>query len=207
MEREELAIMQVKETILTLLKTVDKEGHGAISKDQLHEVLTDRSAVETLVNLDVDLPYLKTQAEVLFNDRTTVQIDEIMDMMLMCRGDLTATVKHIISGQQCTQLTFSKTIRRQEDQLKAQLLELHKEVNALRRAHTTISTAPIAESKAESNGRTMPSAPFAESNGQGVYRRPPHLAGAPPAMVSSQEPQWEMPRLEDEFASGGGAIL
>eukprot|EP00747_Dinoflagellata_sp_TGD_P093258 gnl/TRDRNA2_/TRDRNA2_165706_c3_seq2.p1 gnl/TRDRNA2_/TRDRNA2_165706_c3~~gnl/TRDRNA2_/TRDRNA2_165706_c3_seq2.p1 ORF type:complete len:693 (-),score=136.45 gnl/TRDRNA2_/TRDRNA2_165706_c3_seq2:199-2277(-) len=123
-EREEAAIRQVKQTILHLLKEFDDEGDELISRDELQQVLKDVNAIEVLVDLNVDLIYLKMQEELLYEERKEVPIEEIMDLILSCRGDLPGTVKHLCCVLECSRWAMAFQMEKLEEQFKFYMREL-----------------------------------------------------------------------------------
>merc|ERR1719443_1215375 len=53
-EKEEAAINLVKRSVLVLLKRLDADGSGEISREELRQVLVDPEACEVLGELEVD---------------------------------------------------------------------------------------------------------------------------------------------------------
>eukprot|EP00747_Dinoflagellata_sp_TGD_P134600 gnl/TRDRNA2_/TRDRNA2_175348_c2_seq6.p1 gnl/TRDRNA2_/TRDRNA2_175348_c2~~gnl/TRDRNA2_/TRDRNA2_175348_c2_seq6.p1 ORF type:complete len:376 (+),score=51.60 gnl/TRDRNA2_/TRDRNA2_175348_c2_seq6:2-1129(+) len=120
-EREDDAIRQVKQTILTLLQQFDAGGDGLISREDLQQVMKDLDAVEVLVNLEIDLRQLRNLEILLFEERDQVPIAEIMNMVLDCRGNIPTTVKDIVHGQDCVRSSLTHEIILAEKRLKQQV--------------------------------------------------------------------------------------
>jgi hypothetical protein len=98
-EKDEAAIQLVKESILVHLKKFDN-GDGMISRDELMTVMKDPQSKAVLRGLNVDrLFLLELQSMLYARPDSQVSIKGIMELMLMCRGDLPVTVKHIASAQ------------------------------------------------------------------------------------------------------------
>lgn len=98
-EKDEAAIKMVKDSILLQLKRFDN-GDGMITKDELDKVMNDSTSREVLQQLNVDRLFSLQLQQVLFpKDDSEVPIKGIMELMLMCRGDLSVTVKHLASSQ------------------------------------------------------------------------------------------------------------
>ena len=118
----------MKQTILLLLMEFDQSGDGQIKRSELQRVMKDQNAIVTLVDLEVDLGYLKMKEELLYENRTDAPIDEIMDSILNSRGSLGVSVKHMVNGQECTRRILAKELelhaRRIEEQLECLKVQL-----------------------------------------------------------------------------------
>lgn len=98
-ERDEAAIMLVKQSILMDLKQFDN-GDGMITRQELMSVMRDPQSKAVLRGLNVDQLFLLELQSMLFpKPDSTVAIKGIMELMLLCRGDLPVTVQHIASAQ------------------------------------------------------------------------------------------------------------
>lgn len=98
-ERDESAVKLVKQTILVTLKQFD-DGDGMISRKELEEVMEDPVSKAVLRSLNVDLVFLTELVSMLYKEvDDAVSIKGILELMLMCRGDLPSTVQHVASGQ------------------------------------------------------------------------------------------------------------
>eukprot|EP00747_Dinoflagellata_sp_TGD_P037330 gnl/TRDRNA2_/TRDRNA2_139014_c1_seq1.p1 gnl/TRDRNA2_/TRDRNA2_139014_c1~~gnl/TRDRNA2_/TRDRNA2_139014_c1_seq1.p1 ORF type:complete len:318 (-),score=40.43 gnl/TRDRNA2_/TRDRNA2_139014_c1_seq1:168-1121(-) len=140
-EREEAAIRKVKVSILAMLKQFDCDGAGQISKDELQMVMKDPAAIEVLVGLQVDLSYLKMMEEILFEKQPEVHIEEVMDVILMCRGSLPSTVKHLVKSHECTQFAIGTALQSHQGAMEIRLSKLADQMaNTVQKA--TIMGAP-----------------------------------------------------------------
>jgi len=102
-EREEAAILLMKETILVLLQRADEDGSGKISKEELVALVSDPGATEVLAGLQVNVEYLMHMQEFL-EEKTSSQlsIKQIMDLILHSRGERTLTMKDLVDAQMFT---------------------------------------------------------------------------------------------------------
>merc|ERR1719160_85468 len=98
-EKDDAAIILVKNSILKNLKKFDN-GDGMISSQELMHVMKDPQSKAVLRGLNVDRLFLLELQSMLFpRPDSQVSIKGIMELMLMCRGDLPVTVQHIASAQ------------------------------------------------------------------------------------------------------------
>merc|ERR1719161_112067 len=66
-EKEEAAITLVKESLLLMLKNLDKDKSGEISRAEFEMVIEDQEALEVLRELQVDVLYLMEMQDMLFH--------------------------------------------------------------------------------------------------------------------------------------------
>jgi len=101
-ETDEAATKLVQESILVELQKFD-DGDGMISREELDTVLQDPHSQDILRSLDIDILFLTELQAALFRGAgktdKRIPIKGILELMLLCRGDLPSTVRHIASGQ------------------------------------------------------------------------------------------------------------
>jgi voltage-gated sodium channel len=98
-EKDDAAISLVKATILMDLKNFD-DGDGLISRSELMKVMKDPQSKAVLRGLNVDILFVLELQSMLFpKPDSRVSFRAIMELMLMCRGDLPVTVQHMASAQ------------------------------------------------------------------------------------------------------------
>jgi hypothetical protein len=98
-EKDDAAIRLAKETILVNLQKFD-DGDGLITKPELQGVMRDPQSKAVLASLNIDrLFFLELQQMLFKEDGDSVPIKTIMELMLMCRGDLPVSVQHMASTQ------------------------------------------------------------------------------------------------------------
>jgi len=111
-EMNDAAVRLVKESILMDLKQYDKDGNGLITQDELMHVMNDRQSKNILKKLNIDRLFMLELQRMLFpKPDSTVPIKKIVELMLMCRGDLACTVQTLSSG-----LSYVSTVMHQIEQ-------------------------------------------------------------------------------------------
>ena len=107
-EKDEAAVRFVKQSILMELKKFD-DGDGMITREELEQVMHDEDSKAVLASLNVDRLFLTELQSALFQKKgERVTISGIIELMLMCRGDLPSTVQHIATGQAFMHSLISK---------------------------------------------------------------------------------------------------
>jgi len=102
-EKEDSAIRLVKDKLLALLRELDEDGSGEISRQEIQQVLDNEDAMAVLENLQVDVHHLMEQLDMFFEEGGDLTIQQIMDLILMLRGDRPITMKDSLHF-----LTFSR---------------------------------------------------------------------------------------------------
>lgn len=90
-EKDNQAISRIKNSLLLVFKAFDSDDTGTISWDELMRVIESPGARCVLADIAVDIPYLVSYCEMLFEDDDELPITEIMDLVLKTRGDLEVT--------------------------------------------------------------------------------------------------------------------
>jgi len=123
-EKDEAAIKLMKESILVELKRFDEDGNGLISPDELQHVMRDPQAMYVLNSLEVDTHSLQEMMDMILqqSESNEVTIGLIMDLMLMCRGDLPSTVKHLVTYEALTRWAITSEVQQMKAEVKALLL-------------------------------------------------------------------------------------
>eukprot|EP00747_Dinoflagellata_sp_TGD_P093256 gnl/TRDRNA2_/TRDRNA2_165706_c1_seq1.p1 gnl/TRDRNA2_/TRDRNA2_165706_c1~~gnl/TRDRNA2_/TRDRNA2_165706_c1_seq1.p1 ORF type:complete len:169 (+),score=40.66 gnl/TRDRNA2_/TRDRNA2_165706_c1_seq1:2-508(+) len=94
-ERENNAIRMVKDNLLHMLRALDEDGSGMIDIAEIQGVLEDEASLLVLNSLNIDLELLMDTLDMLYEDNPELSIQQIMDLILMLRGDRTPTMKDI----------------------------------------------------------------------------------------------------------------
>jgi len=120
-EKDEAAIKLMKESILVELKRFDVDGNGLISPNELQHVLQDPQALQVLQSLEVDTSALMEMMHMIYQQRGSSEINIvfIMDLMLMCRGDLPTTVRHLVTYEALTRWAITSEVQQMRAELSA----------------------------------------------------------------------------------------
>jgi len=123
-EKDEAAIKLMKESILLELKRFDDDGDGLISPDELQHVMQDPQALYVLNSLEIDIHTLQDMMNMIYQqqDSKVVTIGVIMELMLMCRGDLPSTVKHLVTYEALTRWAITSEVQQLKAEVKTMLL-------------------------------------------------------------------------------------
>lgn len=109
-EKDEADIYLMKGTILAELKKFDGDGNGMISNEELSMTIKDPQSIEVFRKLNINTDYLEDVQDMVFRNNVFTRehedgdhskvhglpIERIIEMMLMCRGDLPVTVKNLV---------------------------------------------------------------------------------------------------------------
>jgi hypothetical protein len=98
-EKEEAAIRLVKETVLVMLKTLDEDGSGEISREEINQVFGNDTALEVLESLKVDVRHFVDHLDMYYEEAEDLTIPQIMDLILMLRGDRSLCMKDLLHEQ------------------------------------------------------------------------------------------------------------
>merc|ERR1740138_457571 len=75
------------------------DGDGLISQEELSEVIHDSSSKSALKRLNIDQLFLIELQSTLFPDtESKIGIKSVMELMMMCRGELPVTVHHLATS-------------------------------------------------------------------------------------------------------------
>jgi hypothetical protein len=140
-EIDNAAINLVKESILMDLKNFDVDNNGMITREELAHVMCDTKSKRVLKSLNVDRLFLLEMQKMLFakpgKEDTGVPIKKIVELMLMCRGNLPTTVQALASGVSYLALELHEL----EDRLAGQLKNMEALSIAVSRMCTRMSNS------------------------------------------------------------------
>lgn len=94
-DKEDAAVKLIKDTLLVLLKRLDSDGSGMISQSEVSLVLKDRNALDVLSDLHIDIKSLLFLLEMHYSTESELPISDIINLILMMRGDRAPTIKDI----------------------------------------------------------------------------------------------------------------
>lgn len=121
-ERDDAEIRMIKESILVALKKFDDDGNNMVSRTELQHVMGDAQSLATLQSLDVDVLYLLELQNMMFpHEDSQIPMKAVMELILMCRGHLPTTVKHMAHWQALTRWTFSAILNQHEQRVLAHM--------------------------------------------------------------------------------------
>jgi len=114
-EQENNAIQLVKTTLLVMLKTLDDNGNGLISKDELQQMVEHPEALEVLHSLDLDpkdlVEHLDMHYELEASDDPQLHINKIIDVILLMRGERPPNMKDLVNEQNFNRWKISKMLK------------------------------------------------------------------------------------------------
>merc|ERR1719353_2824607 len=97
-QRDAQAIGIVKQELLEIITKADG-GDGKISHEELGKVMKHPKSVAVLKKLNINRLFLMELQKMMFPKKTsTVPIKAVLELMIMCRGDNTATVETLSGG-------------------------------------------------------------------------------------------------------------
>merc|ERR1719506_2798487 len=97
-QRDSQAIGLVKQELLEIITEADG-GDGKISHEELGKVMKHPKSVAVLKKLNINRLFLMELQKMMFPKKTsTVPIKAVLELMIMCRGDNTATVETLSGG-------------------------------------------------------------------------------------------------------------
>jgi len=109
-EKEEMDVELLKETILVELKKHD-DGDGLLTRDELMAVMTDRRVQEILTFLNVNIWFIFQMQKIYFpKPDSKMQIKDVIDMMIKCRGDSSANIEVLLQAMTVLMKTFKANL-------------------------------------------------------------------------------------------------
>jgi len=112
-ERDEAAVCLMKKTILVELLSFDKDGNRMISEEELTQVMENDETLTVLRSLEIDPSCLRELYRMMFYKKgKQVSIERVMELLLMYRGNLPITVRHMADIQAYTRwlLTYEMAV-------------------------------------------------------------------------------------------------
>jgi len=178
-EKENAARAEVRATILKMLRAIDNDGNGEISKDELLGLLIDPGAVAILNDLEVDIPHLLDVQDMIYETPDAVlSIAQIMNMILEFRGDRTTTMHDLIKGYTFIRWSMGVGFEEQTNTLKdhvehlvgglsqqVQSLTANQKNRLLDRPCINVFNGFVDQWKVHADGDAPPNAPLHSSNG------------------------------------------
>lgn len=124
-EDERAALALMNESVVSVLKELDKDGSGTISREELGSMLKDKRSMEVLCSLKVNVLYLMELRDMIFPEpESYITIASFVDLILACRGNRAATVEDLIRGHQFTRWSLVHTLELVEKRWRKELVSL-----------------------------------------------------------------------------------
>jgi len=121
-EKENLARSELRGTILQMLKRLDADGSGDISKEELMSVVKDPDAIAVFHDLEVDMPHFLHIQDMYYDEPgTSISISQIMHTILECRGDRPTLTQDIVNGHVFTRWNNKRLLYKQTTALKVHM--------------------------------------------------------------------------------------
>merc|ERR1711908_203585 len=115
-EKENAAIALVKQTVLLMLKGLDDDQDGKISRLELRRMCHDAEAKRVFEDLQVNMEYFLGKMNMFYIEPDQqLEITFIMHMILDLRGDRQMTVKDIVNATDYDRFVLDKHIDRLEN--------------------------------------------------------------------------------------------
>lgn len=110
-EKEDNAIKLVRDKLLHMLRELDQDGSNGLSRSEIGQVLENTKALAVLSSLQVNAGDLMEQLDMFFEDNDCdMSIAEIMDLILMLRGDRTPLMSDILHGHHFNRWKLEKAL-------------------------------------------------------------------------------------------------
>jgi len=117
-EKEDSAIKLVKDKLMKLLKDLDEDSSGYLSKEEMGVVLDNQQALQVLESLQVGTDFLIEQLDMLYEDRgCDLTIQEIMELILTLRGDRSPLMADILHAQHFNRWKLEKAMGETENNI------------------------------------------------------------------------------------------
>lgn len=120
-EKENAVLAKLKTTLLLMLKHLDEDGSGDISKHELLNVINDSAALEVLEELDINVKYFVDMIDMIYESTENCTIPDIMQLLLDNQGQRTPNLKDIVLVNNFTRWSIGKEIRREVGALRFML--------------------------------------------------------------------------------------
>jgi len=118
-EAENNARFQMRETLLVLMRRLDVDNSGSITKQELYDVVADEEAVAVLDSLQVDMDYLFKMLDMLYTEiGYDLPIIFLLDMILKQRGERPCNMEDLAASTHLTRWTFEQLLNKQSKDIK-----------------------------------------------------------------------------------------
>ncbi|CAE8634165.1 unnamed protein product [Polarella glacialis] len=117
LEEQTAAHELVKGTVLVLLKQLDVDESGDISKEEMANVMEHEQARACLQDLNVDVEHLMDLLDMHYEDESVLSMLFLLELILACRGDQPSATKHVIAESMFLRWDLKETMHELEKRL------------------------------------------------------------------------------------------
>jgi len=116
-EKEHAVLSKLKATLLVMLKELDEDGSGDISKQELHGILKCQDALDVLDELEINVNYFVDTLDMHYEETETCTIAEIMQLLIDNQGGREPKLKDLVNLHTFSRWTVKTEIRKAVAQL------------------------------------------------------------------------------------------
>lgn len=109
-EQDATVLNKLKSNILVMLRSVDEDGSGDISKGELMSILGDDNALEVLRDLNINAAFFMEMIEMSYDRRDSLKIPYIMQMLVDNQGGRATTVQDLTGFHEFTCWSVRKEV-------------------------------------------------------------------------------------------------
>jgi len=110
-ERQSSALTKLKANLLGMLKSIDTDGSGDISQDELCSIIEREECARVIRSLKIDLPEMFGVFEMFFQSHGAMKIHDIMQILLDNQGDRATTVQDLCTSSKLTRFSMAKDFK------------------------------------------------------------------------------------------------
>merc|ERR1719215_1803699 len=110
-EKEYAVLSKLKATLLVMLKRLDEDGSGDISKHELHGIMKDEGALQVLDELQINVEYFVERLDMVYEDTDSLSIPEIMQLLLDNQGDRQPSLKDVTLMHNFTRWSLKRRLK------------------------------------------------------------------------------------------------
>jgi len=120
-EKEYAVLAKLKTTLLLMLKDLDEDGSGDISRQELLNVINHKDAVQVLADLDINITYFVDLIDMIYESTENCTIPDIMQLLLDNQGQRSPDIKDIVLLNNFTRWSITREIQREVRALRPML--------------------------------------------------------------------------------------
>ncbi|CAE8619686.1 unnamed protein product [Polarella glacialis] len=163
LEEQTAAHELVKGTVLVLLKQLDVDESGDISKEEMANVMEHEQARACLQDLNVDVEHLMDLLDMHYEDESDLSMLFLLELILACRGDQPSATKHVIAESMFLRWDLKETMHQLEKRLDKQFQAINPQafiqasLSCLQNNNSIANAAPPSKSRAASRASSRAS--------------------------------------------------